>query len=428
MKHIFTFLFLSFWLVYTPGIAQKESAKSYTADVSGTDLVKTKRRNDQMFFLAKKQIRGLQNLFYALTADSLIETERNSVIQNSYLPNPERLFYNDGVMIEDDINPKHTSADNSVDLEVERYLRDIDLFYSKSIEPTITFSQIVTSTVVEGKEYPYIKVFFTSTFKGKHTQFEIPYQSIQRVAELRADSVDGKLQMFITRIGFPQLGEGLTQLWKPTVTKNVGPKQRIKGELIHFRQLDSPADTLTLKLDAKWLNVLQSSVEIVPWGFYQRGRSTIKSQNTVNIELSNYDNQLSFSRIDGSTIKFISIDDILRLKKTKRQYQTKGWAQIAVGVIALGASYAGYNSIRSSHNTYINKLTSLNAEYAIWQTLTQQPGDNPASHIAFNSYASPGIYAVYGGTFAGSGLILNGIRSLLKAGKIKGQSKKHGSK
>ena len=237
----FTFIFILLVALLQPVLAQKSTRKVYTAKV-GDDKPSplTKRDKDQITFQAKSTMTNFQNLLETLSDSSLDESDRNSVIQNSFLPNPNQLIFNDAVIIEDDVNPKHTSAENTTDLKIDRYLRDLGLFYIKAEAPEpIIFTRIITSTVQEGKDYPYIKVFFTSTFKGKHSQFDSVYQPTQRVAELRAEKTNGKWRTYITRVGFVRPGEGLTELTRPSISLESGIKPTINSEERIFRKAKS---------------------------------------------------------------------------------------------------------------------------------------------------------------------------------------------
>lgn len=424
MKHIFTFLLVALWLTTIPTLAQKRSAKLYIANVSKSGQLppkELKRRNDEIKFQATTKIKNLVDLLNTLTFEGPGEAERNALMRNSFLPSPDQVFYSDDIVIEDDIDPTHISAENAVDVVVEKYLRTMDLFYVKSDTLTISFSQLITSEVQEGSDSPYIKVFFTSFFNGKHSQITTPYKPVQRVAELRAEKVEGKWRTFITRLAFLHPGEALTQLSKPVIPKDFGPKKPIESPERIYQKKENPIDSITVKSDQNWLNVVRSSIDIVPTGFYQRGIAESKSQGSISIELADQDQKLLFRRIDGSSISFIQK---ATQQQPPRNYRLRAWLQIATGIIALGASYAGYTSLQNSYSTYTNKLAGLNSEFAIWQTLTQQAGASPAAPVSFASYASPGIYAVYGGGVVGSGLVINGIRELLKAGKIKRQGSK----
>ena len=425
MKNASTLLLLIFWLTWGLALAQPKPSRVYLARVGQREPPKgslIKRRNDQILFQAKNQIDNLRGLLNTLTFESTTEPESNSLILNSYLPNPNQIFYNDGVVVEDDIDPNHTSSENVTDLPIERYLQNMALFYTKTDGESINFSHIITSPIQEGKEYPYVKVFFTQTFVSKHNQINIPYRPVERVAELRAEIVDNKWRVFITRLAFLQPGEGLTELTKPVIANDFGPKQPlIKGKLIRFKGVDNPSDSLSVKWDKQWLNINQSSAEIVPIGFYQRGSNIGQSANTVRISLAQADQQLTIWRIDGTTISYTRVEDPGYWMKLRQQYRRLGWTQVITGIVAVSLSYATYQSFHNDYTQYVSRVATLNDEYAIWQTLTQQSGGTPINAVSFSSYANPGIYGVYGGGVVGTGLLFNGIRQLLKARKVKKQ-------
>ena len=428
MKSIFPYWCL-FCLISVSAIAQNKSAKVYSATITtantSTDFKQLKRQNDEIAFQAKNKIKNLLDLYNALSNSENTESERNSIIQNSYLPNPNQLFYDDRVSVDDDVDPNHTTSANTAEVLVDRYLRNFDLFYTKTDTSTVSFSRVIPSPVQQGKDYLYIKVFFTETFTSKHSQIDIPYAPMERVAELRAESVAGKWRVFITRLAFVRPGEGMVEIAKPVIAKETGPEKAISGPQALFRRAGSSGDSLTVAWDARWLNVRRSSLDMVPAGFYQRSGTDRKSQTSVTITLLKKDQKLSFRRIDGEVIEFnrVLVLDPLANARRKRAQRVFGWSEIATGLIGLGVSYVGYASLQDSYQGYTNKLTGINAEYAIWQTLTQQPTGNALTAISFNEYASPGIYAVYGGGVAGGGLLMDGVRRLLRAGKMKRSTK-----
>ncbi len=418
-------LLLTLFGLYQASFAQKNAPKVYVATVTGeTGVIANKRDRDEITFQAKNTIKELEAVLNMLTDTSLTESERTTIVENCYLPNQNKLFLNDAVVIEDDIDPRHRNAANTADLPVDRYLRDLGLFYVKTTpDATIAFTQQVATTIQQGKEHLYIKVFFLSTFKGKRADSDSLYQPNQRVAELRPEKVNGKWRTYITRLAFPQTGEGVSELTKPVIkTLEADKLPPIKGNETIFRRADGLVDSLVVKWDQLYLNVVRSSLTAIPTGAYQRSGTSIANQTSVRITLTDNDQKLAFTRIDNTSIPFqrVSLPSIPPTDKVgNRPKPIIAWLQILVGTAALGASYAGYSMLRNDYDAYTARLTSMNAEYAVWQTLSQQPDASPAAPMSFGAYAPPGIYGVYAGTGIGSGLIVNGIRQLLKNGKRK---------
>ncbi|GAB3553527.1 hypothetical protein [Spirosoma fluminis] len=412
MRNIFTFL-LALMAAVTPVLAQKSAKKIYVARVSNSDTTITKRDRDEINFQAKNTIKNLEELLGLVTSTIPAENQLDKAIKDSYLPNSAQIFYNDAVVVEDDIDPNHTSSKNSADLPVDRYLKNLAIYYSKSDTSTIKFTTALTTPLIESKSYPYIKAFFTSTFSGEYIdpqnkQANTRYQTLQRVAELRVEKAGGKWRTFIVRLGFPQPGEGLTSETKPIVIPATGPAKPINSIPALYKSANKGKDSLIVKRDNSWLNVVRSTTDLVPVGFYQYRKIDNTSQAFISITLINKDQNLAFRQPNGA---------ILTFNKVVRAPRLAAWLQIITGTAALGVSYVGYSSLQRIYNDYTGRLASLNAEYTVWQTLSQQPGNSPATPMSFGSYAQPGIYAVYGGGIMGSGLIINGIRQLLKAGR-----------
>ncbi len=161
-----------------------------------------RRATDQIRALAREKVKALSDLLNAIANEDLTTYDRKYVVLNSYMPSNDQLFFNDGVIVEDDIDPTHTAPAAGSDVIIDRYLSNLDLFYQKSTTNTIEFSNIVVGDVKAGEKYPYVKVFFTSHFKGKHKSITAPYQPTQRVAEFIAASVDDEWIVYITRLAF----------------------------------------------------------------------------------------------------------------------------------------------------------------------------------------------------------------------------------
>ncbi|MFN4144999.1 MAG: tetratricopeptide repeat protein [Runella sp.] len=152
--------------------------------------------------LAQRKVeRGLADLLNTVTFEDLSEFERKSLMADSYGESPNKLFYNAEVIVEDDINPEHTGQGRPLDLTIDRYLNNLELFYKKSADATIKLSDFRFSNVKKTDHY-YIKVFYKSHFGGQHNQIAKPYIPVERVAEVRAEKKGKKWVVYIARLAF----------------------------------------------------------------------------------------------------------------------------------------------------------------------------------------------------------------------------------
>lgn len=159
--------------------------------------------------LARRKVeRSLKDFLNVLTHEDLEESRRIAIIRRNLADSiPNRLFYNADVIIVDDLEPDRP-IDQPKDLKIEKYLANLDLFYAKTAEPTITFSDVKVSSVKE-RVYPYVKVFFTETFTGKNNQSTATFRPVPRVAEVRAQRHGKKWSVMIAQIEFPQPGDSV---------------------------------------------------------------------------------------------------------------------------------------------------------------------------------------------------------------------------
>ncbi len=167
------------------------------------------RDSEEIKLLAKRKVeKGLNDLLNVLTFEDLEEAQRKAIIARSYADSiRNRLFYNTNVIIEDDLQPDRP-IDQPSDLKVEKYLANLDLFYAKTPDRTIAFSDVKVSSVKE-RVYPYVKVYYTQLFKGKNSQSTASFRPVPRVAEVRAERVGKKWTVMIAQIGFLQPGDSV---------------------------------------------------------------------------------------------------------------------------------------------------------------------------------------------------------------------------
>jgi tetratricopeptide (TPR) repeat protein len=123
------------------------------------------------------------------------------VIDKSYAPGSRnQIFYNASAIIEDDIDPDFRLG-KTKDLPVDKYIHTLDVYYAKSVDPSISFSNIRLSNVKK-KDYFYVKVVFDCQFAGKHTQKNTAYKRQTRQAIVRAEKNGNRWKALIYSIGF----------------------------------------------------------------------------------------------------------------------------------------------------------------------------------------------------------------------------------
>ncbi|WP_019989989.1 hypothetical protein [Rudanella lutea] len=210
---------LLFLLLLTSGASLAQTKTKTTPNLSKSDQAEIRN-------IARKQIENLRALLNTISFNDVSEFERDAVIKNSFLPNANQIFLNDGVIVEDDINPENTGAGKPVDVPIEKYLRNLDLFYTKTEGFSIDFTEVIPRNVQNGA-VPYLQVYFLSTFKSQHNQITKPYQPNRRVAEFRAERVGKGWSVMITRLAFapsaPQSPQPHTPVTQPTTVSDPPP-------------------------------------------------------------------------------------------------------------------------------------------------------------------------------------------------------------
>ncbi|MEZ0607732.1 tetratricopeptide repeat protein [Fibrella sp. WM1] len=185
----------------------------------------TTRDNDEVKLLARRKIeRGLNDLLNVLSLADLGEAERNVLISESFAPGSNQLFTDKTAIVEDDISPNRAAAGTVFDMPVETYLANFDLLYGKSTQSTVDFSAIEVSNLKKG-DYLYVKVLFTSQFRGKHTKINKPYGPVRRVAEVRAEQTGSKWTVLISRIAFATPADSANATFNNVALNEAAPRR-----------------------------------------------------------------------------------------------------------------------------------------------------------------------------------------------------------
>ncbi|MCU0352523.1 MAG: tetratricopeptide repeat protein [Cytophagales bacterium] len=180
-----TLLAVAFWC----GVAFAATAQNLTV-----------KEGAEISYQAKNSITELQDLLNFVTFADLPPNELKDVIANSYSPSKNQIFNNKEVVIEDDIDPAYKLG-STRDLDVDKYLNTLDVFYEKTIDASITFSNIRVSNVKK-KDFIYVKVYFESQFGSKFKKNGAAYPVTKRLAQIRAEKSGNRWKTRIIGIGF----------------------------------------------------------------------------------------------------------------------------------------------------------------------------------------------------------------------------------
>jgi tetratricopeptide (TPR) repeat protein len=147
-------------------------------------------------------VKEFEQLLNAISLKSTTASEIQELVQICHSDPNNRIFLNEKSVLEDDITPGAGDSTFVKDVSIQKYLNDLDLFYSKEHDETIKFSDFRLSPI-RSKAYTFVKVYFESKFNGKHKEIDVPYSTNRRVAEVRADKLkDGKWDLHIVSITF----------------------------------------------------------------------------------------------------------------------------------------------------------------------------------------------------------------------------------
>ena len=143
----------------------------------------------------------LNELFNSISSTAFESQEIAESIHSSYSTSRNQIFRDSLVQVEDDISPASKTSTEAAEEIVDKYLKDLDLLYSKTDSASIGFTNIRSSNVKK-KDNIYIKVYFNSLFSGKHSGIDSPYILTNRLAEIKAEKDKNQWHVYIVRLGF----------------------------------------------------------------------------------------------------------------------------------------------------------------------------------------------------------------------------------
>ena len=168
--------------------------------------------------LIKRELKDLLNMIANAETD---QKYMKDIIYNAHSGSANKIFDSDKVIIEDDINPSHNSSGNTHDVEVQKYLNDFDLLYSKSMGSSVVFSDIRVSNIKKTARM-YVKVYFNSFFRNQNKTVDTPYKINSRVAEIFLTKQNNHWVPYIAKIGFYNPADTATDNLYDIVLKREG--------------------------------------------------------------------------------------------------------------------------------------------------------------------------------------------------------------
>ena len=217
-------------------------------------------------YKSKDFIRELGSLLNLIKDPSIETFKRKEIIKNSYSPTSNQIFLDDKVIIEDDIDPSFYDYNAEKNSEVPKYLNDLELFYEKSVEPTIFIENIKTYEVSQ-RDFIFLPVYFEMTFKGRHIVIDKPYRTVKRIATIKAEKENNLWKPLIVSIVFynPEQHTFVKEAedWESAIAQNT--KRAYEGFIVAYPEskfigtAKQKVDEFVKEEETAWQNALEEN-------------------------------------------------------------------------------------------------------------------------------------------------------------------------
>lgn len=376
----------------------------------------------------------LNDLLNSIASSEMGQQGRRLIIVNSFIPGENQIFSLNAI-IEDDTSPEYTSSGKGyTDLKVQTYLEKVDLFYTKSADYSIKISEVNVTEVKQGKDAPYVQVYFRSHFTNTHrNKLTLKYRPVLRTAELTAEKIDNQWKVLITGIRYykeaiPEATVAKTPT-KPAQTQAT-PAAKPNAAQTTAKKT-KPAETQPLRETKPQPVAIKTEREIPP-AAKPEPVATEAKPTVAKVPDKTEINKTTEKTAVPVPEKQNTALTALEAKAAK--YKRQGiLIKTGSGLTVVGA-VATYFILNTAYTDYKTGVENSNAEFQTWWNAQDASGRingqnfgeidiykaQPKSIIAFGN---PGIYFVGAGIVAAGVLWAVGSGSSRKAKDLRNQLK-----
>lgn len=159
---------------------------------------------------ARSLINELEALLNLVSNSDVYQSEVVEVLENSFTQNNvNRIFKNEKIIVEDDLDPDVMSSAQAQNIDVKFYLSNFNLLYEKTADYSVSFSEVKVSDIYF-KDYLFLTVQFNRNYKSTSRRYAGEYPEATRVAELEViKDPKGGWEVFVVGLRFASSVENI---------------------------------------------------------------------------------------------------------------------------------------------------------------------------------------------------------------------------
>lgn len=347
------------------------------------------RTDKRIKLLAERRITyGLQDLLNEIANKENDDADIKNIIQESHSGSRLKIFAKPDIIVEDDINPNNNSFVNVSDSKLQKYLDDFDLYYTKSDDKSVNFSEVRVSNIKksnDGKNQLYVNVYYISYLRNKSKAYtDKEYMPTSRVANIRVEKnpSDNQWTGYIQGISFVNQEDTLndyvsdiliddTEVRSQTTTDTTTSNFAIQASLIQEIEADELKKAENAEKEAnkyfsdiieKGDKAMEKNDFVTAKAYYMEAKGLRPSDRNVKKRLTNLINQERLSQLSDELI----YKDYLKksgVEEKKRNFrQSKAWLVKALALNIKDANTPSYEA----------KIKTLDAKWQVVAELSER--------------------------------------------------------